>query len=145
MPSTEVQEHPTCAEAEAALQALREQFGTFPFADANRRFDNGLEVDVTDLGDPPGHDESAFLVGLLTAVCRPSLCLAPGLLIRAPEISGPGTGKGLLVRAISVNAYGSQPYAFTKGSDISELDSALPRTCSRQSQSFFSTTSTVLC
>jgi hypothetical protein len=65
------------------------------------------------------------LVGLLTAVCRPNLWLAPGFLARAPEISGAGTGKGLLVRAICAIAYGVQPRAFTKGGDRQELDKRL--------------------
>ena len=77
------------------------------------------------LDQPPGIDESTFLVGLLTAICRPSLWLAPGLLVRAPEISGAGTGKGLLVRAISAIAFGVQPRAFTKGGDRQELEKRL--------------------
>ena len=77
------------------------------------------------LDQRPGMDESAFLVGLLTAICRPSLRLAPGLLVRAPEISGAGTGKGLLVRSICAIAFGVQPRAFTKGGDRQELDKRL--------------------
>jgi putative DNA primase/helicase len=73
----------------------------------------------------PGMDESAFLVGLLTAICRPSLWLAPGFLVRAPESSGSGTGKGLLARSICVIAFGLQPRAFTKGGDSQELDKRL--------------------
>ena len=42
-----------------------------------------------------------FFVDLQTAVCRPSLPLAPGALYTAPEVSGAGSGKGLLVRATS--------------------------------------------
>ena len=82
-------------------------------------------VDVVDLDHLPGHDESAFLVGLMTAVCRPSLPLAPGLSIRAPEISGSGTGKGLLASAISIIAYGVIPKPFTAGHDGHELDKRL--------------------
>ena len=84
-----------------------------------------LGVEVVDLDHPPGMDESAFFVGLLTAVCRPSLWLAPGFLLRAPEISGAGTGKGLLVRSICTIAFGIQPRAFTKGGDRQELDKRL--------------------
>jgi hypothetical protein len=62
---------------------------------------------------------------LMTAVCRPSLPLAPGLSIRAPEISGSGTGKGLLASAISVIAYGVIPKPFTAGHDGHELDKRL--------------------
>ena len=64
-------------------------------------------------------------LSLLTAICRPSLWLAPGLLVRAPEISGAGTGKGLLVRSICAIAFGVQPRAFTKGGDRQELDKRL--------------------
>jgi hypothetical protein len=70
-------------------------------------------------------DESAFLVGLLTAICRPTLWIAPGLLLRAPEISGAGTGKGLALRAISAIAFGISPSAFIKGGDRQELDKRL--------------------
>lgn len=61
-------------------------------------------------------------MGLLTAVCRPSLPLAPGILITAPLISGAGTGKGNLVRAISQIAFGLEPRAFTASGDCTELD-----------------------
>jgi hypothetical protein len=60
---------PTRAEAEVALTTLRETFRTFPFSDAKRKADNGVEV--VDLDQPAGFDESAFL-GLLTAICRRS-------------------------------------------------------------------------
>jgi hypothetical protein len=36
----------------------------------------------------------------MTAVCRAFLHLAPGLMLAAPQISGSGSGKGLLARAI---------------------------------------------
>jgi hypothetical protein len=59
---------------------------------------------------------------LLTALCRPSLPLAPGLLISAPSISGAGSGKGLLVRGICEIAFGHAPHAFTACRDITELE-----------------------
>lgn len=68
---------------------------------------------------------AAFLVGLPTAVCRPSLWLAPGMLITAPAVSGAGTGKGLLVRAICAVAFGIRPRAFTTGGERKELDKRL--------------------
>ena len=113
------------ADAEAALLLLRHAFHTFPFGDAPRRWDAALEVEVIDIAEPPGRDESAFLVGLLTAVCRPSLWLAPGMLVTAPAVSGAGSGKGLLVRAICNIAYGIHPRAFTMGSERNELDKRL--------------------
>jgi hypothetical protein len=125
VPALQFPEHPTRADAAAALRLLRETFRTFPFADAQRRMDASLSVEVVDLEQSPGLDESAFLVGLMTALCRASLWLAPGLLVRAPESSGSGTGKGLLVRSICAIAFGVQPRAFTKGSDRQELDKRL--------------------
>lgn len=55
-------------------------------------------------------------------VCRPSLPLAPGVLVSAPSISGAGSGKGLLVRAICEIAFGQPPQAFTGCRDIAELE-----------------------
>ena len=65
------------------------------------------------------------MVTLLTAVCRSSLGLAPALLMTAPAISGAGSGKGLLVRAICAIAFGMSPCAFTSGGDRQELDKRL--------------------
>jgi hypothetical protein len=114
---------PTIDEATGALELLRREFRTFPFADAVRQKEGPF--DLVDLNHPPGQDESAFLIALLTAVCRPSLQLAPGFLINAPSISGSGSGKGLLVRAINAIAYGVQPRAFTTGREKHELDKRL--------------------
>jgi hypothetical protein len=125
VPTLRIPEHPSRVEAAAAFQRLRETFRTFPFSDAPRRKDAALGVEVVDLDQRPGMDESTFLVGLLTAICRPSLWLAPGFLLRAPEISGAGTGKGLLVRSICAIAFGVQPRAFTRGGDRQELDKRL--------------------
>ena len=90
----------TRTDAEAALRRLRKAFRTFPFGDASRRWDASHNVELIDLREPPGRDESAFLLALITAVCRPSLWLAPGMLFTASAVSGAGSGKGLLVRAI---------------------------------------------
>lgn len=112
---------PTRRQAEAALRVLRQRFATFPFADSPRcRTADGL--DVVDLSYPPGMDESSLLAGVLTAVCRASLPLAPALLVRAPTINGSGAGKGLLVRAICAIAFGLPPVAFTGGADRKELE-----------------------
>jgi hypothetical protein len=113
------------ADAEAALRLLRQTFHTFPFADARRRWDGSVGIQVTDMTGPPDRDEGAFLVGLLTAVCRPSLGLAPGMLVTAPAVSGAGCGKGLLVRAICAIAFGIRPRAFTTGGERHELDKRL--------------------
>jgi hypothetical protein len=125
MPVLCLSERPSRAEAEAALLLLRRAFRTFAFADAARIFDPSLRVEVVDLSRPMGMDESAFVHGLLTAVCRPSLWLAPGLAIAAPALSGSGVGKGLLARAASLIAFGSRPRAFTMGNDRAELDKRL--------------------
>jgi hypothetical protein len=125
VPTLRIPDHSIRAEAEAALRLLRQAVRTFPFADAPRRKDAALGVEVVNLDRSPGMDESTFLVGLLTATCRPSLWLAPGFVVRAPEISGAGTGKGLLVRSICAIAFGVQPHAFTKGGDRQELDKRL--------------------
>jgi hypothetical protein len=122
VPSLNLPESPRRENAAAALQLLRDAFKTFPFADALRRRDPALGVEAIDLDHSPGRDESAFLAALLTAVCRASLWLAPGFLVVAPQVSGASTGKGLLVRATCIIAYGTRPQAFTAGHDRQELD-----------------------
>jgi hypothetical protein len=122
VPALDLPERPARAEAAAALARLRRWFRTFAFADAARVVDGAAPVPVVDPGLPPGEDESAFLTALLTAVCRPCLWLAPALLVRAPEYSGAGTGKGLLVRAIAAIAFGARPVAMTAGAGAEEFD-----------------------
>jgi hypothetical protein len=114
---------PTRQDAEAALLALRAAFATFPFKDAVTVVRDGLTV--VDTSKPASEAESSFQAGLMTAICRPSLYLAPGLLVVAPDVTGAGTGKGLLVRCINAIAYGCQPAAFTAGHDRQELDKRL--------------------
>jgi putative DNA primase/helicase len=113
---------PSRADAQAALETLRAAFRTFPFADAATVREPDGPIALVDISSPPGQDESAFLVALLTAVCRPSLALAPGMLISAPSISGAGSGKGLLIRAICEIAFGHAPHAFTACRDKVELE-----------------------
>ena len=122
IPELTLPEKPTKEQAQKALAVLRNTFRTFPFADAIRKFDPEFRVDVVDLTAPIGMDESGFLVGLLTAGCRQSLWLAPGFLLNTPQISGAGSGKGLLARAISAIAYGIRPRPFTMGNDRHEMD-----------------------
>jgi putative DNA primase/helicase len=125
VPRLRLPARPSRADAEAALARLRQAFRTFPFADSPRCRDSSLAVEIIDVACRPGRDESAFLNALLTAVCRASLWLAPGLLLTAPAVSGAGTGKGLLIRAICTIAFGMRPRAFTMGSDRQELDKRL--------------------
>jgi hypothetical protein len=113
---------PTRDQAAVAVLRIRETFKTFPFADAEM-LDNPCGYGaVVDTSKPPGRDESSFLAALSTAVCRSSLHLAPGVLLRAPAISGAGAGKGLLARCICVIAFGRQPHAVTAGANAEELE-----------------------
>ena len=108
--------------AATSLQLVRETFKTFCFADSDTIFDPVQGIPVVDIRKPPGPDESSFLNAMLTAVCRPSLPLAPGVLVRAAPISGAGTGKGLLVRCMCLVAFGREPHAVTSGSNGEELE-----------------------
>jgi hypothetical protein len=128
-----VPDRPTKNDAMAALSMVRETFKTFCFADAEIKSYESYEsyacdgfgraeISQVDTSKPPGKDESAFLVGLLTAVCRPSLHLAPGVLLRAPGVSGAGSGKGLLARCICIIAFGREPHAVTAGANAEELE-----------------------
>ncbi len=122
MPTVTVPANPTKSGAEQALLVLRRAFRTFSFADSLRVFDSGLGVDVVDIARPAQGDESAALVALMTSVCRSSLPLAPGAVVKGPSVSGAGTGKGLLVRAWCAIANGTAPRAITSGGAAEELD-----------------------
>ena len=117
-----LKERPTESDAKAALLLLRDTFKTFCFADAETVRDVGSGIEVVDTRKNPGKDESGFLVALLTAVCRPSLDLAPGVLLRGAQMSGAGTGKGLLSRCMCLIANGREPHAVTTGGDAVELE-----------------------
>jgi hypothetical protein len=112
---------PTRADAEAALRYIQANFRTFCFADAETVV-NKAGIAIVNIDRPPGMDESAFLVGLITAVCRSSLHLSPGILLRAAPMSGSGAGKGLLARCISIVAFGREPHAVTGGATVEELE-----------------------
>ncbi len=117
-----VPDEPTSADARNALAVLRRLLRTFAFADGLTTREEGQDVPVIDPTRTPGADETAALAALLTAVCRPSLPLAPGLLVRAAPLSGAGTGKGLLVRVLCAVAFGRAPAAVTAGGKQDELD-----------------------
>jgi hypothetical protein len=117
-----IPDRPTKSDAAAALGLIRETFKTFCFADAETMEDTASGMAVVDLSKPPGRDESSFLVALSTAVCRPSLHLAPGVLLRAASMSGAGAGKGLLARCICIIAFGCEPHAVTAGATADELE-----------------------
>ena len=113
---------PTDEQAEAALKRVRDTFKTFCFADAETTEDSTAGVPIVDLTKSAGRDESAFLVALLTAVCRPSLRHAPGILLHAASLSGAGAGKGLLARCTCDIAFGREPHAVTAGTTGEELE-----------------------
>lgn len=123
IPSVPVPDRPTRHDAASALRLIREIYATFPFADAPRI--TAYDLDLVDIDQPPGDAETALIAGLMTAICRPSLWLAPGLLLTAPDVSGAGSGKGLLVQSLCEIAYGAPPVAFTAGHDKAELDKRL--------------------
>jgi hypothetical protein len=77
IPALRLHLRPSRTDAEAALRLLRQTFRTFPFGDGPRCWDASLKAEVIDITEPPARDESAFLVGLLTAISRPSLSLGP--------------------------------------------------------------------
>jgi hypothetical protein len=122
-PIVNVVEDPTEEQAKQALLRLRRAFRTFPFADAVMVKEG--EIDVVDLDQPPGLFESSCHAALLTAAARPSLWVAPGTVITAPKLSGSGSGKGLLVRAIAMIAFGITPKPFPFGDSRAEFDKRL--------------------
>jgi putative DNA primase/helicase len=123
IPNVAVPERPTKEDATTALNRLRHFFRTFPFADGQKAIENNVEV--AELSEKPGLDESIFLTALLTAVARQSLPLAPAFLCNAPAYSGAGTGKGLLAKALAIIGSGVRPAAFTSGHDAAEFDKRL--------------------
>jgi hypothetical protein len=127
IPEVCVPEQPIEEDSREALYQLRYFFRTFAFADADMTHSDKLGVNVVRLEKnvPIGLDESCFLVSLMTAVCRASLVLAPGVLATAPAFSGAGTGKGLAVKAMCIIASGAPPSAFTGGHDHAEFDKRL--------------------
>ncbi|MDI2077362.1 hypothetical protein ABIF68_008890 [Bradyrhizobium japonicum] len=128
---------PSLDEAAAALRLIRETFKTFCFADAETIGPAPGGVATVDTSKAPGRDESSFLAALLTAVCRPSLHLAPGVLLRAAPVSGAGAGKGLLARCISIVAFGREPHAVTGGASAEELEKRISAELMRGGPSLF--------
>jgi hypothetical protein len=117
-----VPERPTKEDAARALRLLRDTVKTFCFADAETINTGAGGIAVVDQMKPPGMDESSFLAALLTAVARPGLRLAPGVLLRGAPMSGAGTGKGLLARCMCIIAFGREPHAVTAGATADELE-----------------------
>lgn len=115
---------PSRRQAENALKRLRTAFATFPFADA-RAPEGGRAKTNNDVARPACVDESTYLTAVMTAVCRPSLPLAPGFVIRGPQLSGSGSGKGHLARAIARIAYDVVPKVLGSSGERVELDKRL--------------------
>ena len=113
-PPLTVPDNPTRVEAEAAFARCRHRFRTFPFADAETAKDaDGINVVVGSCN----HDETNWHIAMMTAICRASLGLSPVFLVAAPNISGSGSGKGLLINLLSTTAFGSIPVTITGGDD----------------------------
>lgn len=125
VPALIVSRFPSFDEALGALARLRKRFQTFPFADAKTTRCPSLGIPVVRQDENPGLDESSYLVGLLTAIVRASLPLAPGMVIRAAFQSGSGSGKGMLAKAACILATGMTPNAITAGHDPAETDKRL--------------------
>lgn len=122
VPDLVVPHHPTQADAEEALRHLRELIAGYPLADAERVRNPADSTECVDPSTKPGDDETACLAALLTAICRPSLPLAPGIAVLAPSVSGSGAGKGTLARMLGLIANGEQPRALNGGGSVEELD-----------------------
>jgi hypothetical protein len=121
-PPLNVPARPFRDQAVDALYRLRAAMKTFTFKGSLLTRTAGIEADVVDIEQKAGLCESAALCGLLTAVCRASLPLAPGVMINAPSVSGSGAGKGLLARMIIAIAFGIIAKAGTAGHDEQELE-----------------------
>jgi hypothetical protein len=135
-----VPERPTEDEARSALLLLRETFKTFCFADAETIQNPNSGVAVVDISKPPGKDESAFLTGLLTAVCRPSLHLAPGLLLRGAPISGAGPARACLPAAPALSPLVANRMPSPAGGRRKNWKRGSLRSLSKPAQPCFSTT-----
>ena len=112
-----VPDRPTKDDAAAALSLVRKTFRTFCFSDAQMINDDPACVPVVDLTKPPGRDESSLLVALLTAVCRPSLHLAPGVLLRAAPAIGGADRLGDGGRADAAGGAGVRGFALGRSND----------------------------
>ena len=119
-PPLSVPDRPFKDQAVDALYRLRTAMRTFTFKGSPLvERDGNLVVDIE---QNPGLCESAALCGLLTAVCRASLPLAPGVMINAPSLSGSGAGKGLLARMMIAIGLGIVVEATAAGHDEAEFE-----------------------
>ena len=121
LPPLNIPEHPSEDDAKASLKAMRQIFIESPFAD---RVTDRENDQATDLKQDPGHDESAFLNGLLLGVSRASMEVAPAIILRATD-GNAGAGKTTLARATAYTAYGYVPKDTPFGEDMVEFDKTL--------------------
>jgi putative DNA primase/helicase len=128
--NVDVPPDPTEADAKAALRRVRGRFQTFPFEDSPTVSDGG-GVNLVDLSRDPGGDESALLVGLLSAFAAPSLDFVPGLVINAASLSGSGSGKSLLMQAVARIAHGNAIPSVSATKVVEELEKKLASTLIR--------------
>jgi hypothetical protein len=115
-----IPQRPSKEQAKDCFTSLRRRLRTLAFADAETIVE-GTVVTV-DQTKNPGADESGYLCQLFGAVVRPSLWLAPGLSVQAPQLSGSGAGKDLAVRCIMEVAFGRAPYSIAQTTTKDELD-----------------------
>lgn len=124
-PEVDIMDKPKRRDALEALARLRHTFRTLPYADSPRITDEDGNNSV-DLSKDPGFDESSFLIGgVVTAVARASIPLAPMLVIDAPTGSGSGVGKGLATHACAMLAQGKKANVITFGDSQEEFEKRL--------------------
>jgi hypothetical protein len=98
-------------------------------AEALARAFHGQKVGKGWMACCPAHDDDEPSLsiddaydGKVLLYCRPSLHLAPGVLLRGAAMSGAGAGKGLLARCVCLIAFGRKPHAVTAGANADELE-----------------------
>lgn len=117
----DVPDRPSIDDARRSLRTIRAIFAESPFSD---RIVDRENQEATNLDEPPGHDESTFLNGMLLAACRPSMPQAPAIIVRAAD-GNAGAGKTTLARAIASVAFGHLPKDAPFGGDMIEFDKTL--------------------
>jgi hypothetical protein len=96
--------NPTDEEVKVVFLRCRERVRTFPFSDSPRLKEG--EIEIVDLSQDPGLDESVFHNSMSAAIMRASVDgFVPWLLIRGARDSGSGSGKGKAAECIIVVAF----------------------------------------
>lgn len=89
-----------------AIASLRGLLSTLDFKGRQARVVDGADCPLTDVSQPPSPSEAATLTLLLLAVARAALGLAPGVVVSAPDLSGSGSGKSMLIDLVHFIAFG---------------------------------------